>query len=417
MKKTFYLLVSLVLLISCSENETAVLSSKIALKEITIENNQIKLEWNRPYIRNFSYYAIYRTNQPLTSVYDYYYSSIAQIYDIEETVYFDDLTLENNVYYTIVAFSSDNEPLISNSQKFERKNLIVFEESPNDVVFSSQNNLLFVFIENKIYKCDYDSMEIKDTIVLASSLNYGSVGIYNNETELYVSCSNGYVRIYDTNDFTEKGFVFIGGSVKSAILDKYDILYIKTYLNYDGKVYSCQRSTLNLIDEYTSWYSYDCKIKHFKNSNRIVEIPSSSRIVYYDHDNNGSFTDSDYIYDYDYPKSNDIFELFPDEDKIITHKSGAIYNSSFNYIAQLGDNYYDYYNHFFVADYIYAASAVAKEIKLFSKTSYSLIDTYNTSFYPMYVFKDNNELIIFGSNDNSYYSNRKYSIEKLTLNK
>lgn len=51
---------------------------------------------------------------------------------------------------------------------------------------------------------------------------------------------------------------------------------------------------------------------------------------------------------------------------------------------------------------------------MFSKSSYSYIKSYSTSVYPAYVFKDNNELIVVGTDykDFEYYGNAIYSIEK-----
>ena len=420
MKKVFYLIVFVFLYTSCSKDDSIVLSSKLALKEIIIENNQIKLEWNRPYINNFSYYAVYKTSEPLTSG-NYYYGSIAQISNIDSTIFFDVWSLEENIYYTVLAYNSSNVPLVSNSQQLNQSDLVIFNSYPNDVVHYPKGNRLFLFMDNKVYSCDYESMEITDSIVLGSFDNYGSLGSYNGNDELYVACSNGFVRIYDINTLSELAYISIGSNVQSVVADDNGNMFIKSYMNWDWELFSYRRSTLNQTDIYSGWYGGDRgRIKHLNNSNTIIEIPinSSSKIIYYDHDNEGNFINAFESNNYSYPKNSEIFEIFSNSDYIITDKSGAIYSSDLDFVRQLGDSYYDYYNDFCIDDYIYGASAVEKEIKLFSKSSYSMVKRNPTSLYPLLVYKDNNELIIFGSDTEQYmyYSKSKFSIEKITLN-
>jgi len=419
MRKILHLLVILSIFVnSCSEDDITILSNRVALKELTIENNQIKLEWNRPYIQNFDSYRIYKTNQPISS-FDNYYGSIAQISDIDETVYYDNLTLEDDVYYTVVATSSTSDALVSNIQKLDNSEKVVFEKRPHDVVFFPEESKLFLFIDSKIFSVDYESMEITDSIVLPSSENYGSCGNFNNNNELYASCSDGYLRIFDIETLTEKATIRAVGSIKSTVCDEYNNLYIKTY----GRVYSYSRSTLNFIDGYSGAFSYNGKIKHLKNSNRIIEITSNIspvELIYYDHDDNGFFTTANSDnYHGDHPLNHEIFECFPEGNYFITDKVGAIYNQHLGYVTQIGDWYYNQFDNFFVDNYIYAIKSEEKEIELYSKTSFSYIKTYSTSFYPVFVFKENAELIIIGSDyyeSNYYYGNAKYTIEKINLN-
>lgn len=414
MRKTLYLLILSLLLYSCSEDEGNFLSSKLELQEVTIENNKVKLQWNRPYLPGFINYVIYKTPEPFNQSGYYYNNLVATITEADETIYYVNLSLDEDVYYTVIAYSEYGEPLVSNSQRFIRDDLIIFENTPTDVVFDATNKLLFVFVNNKIYKCNYENMEVEDSILLSSSNNYGSIGDYNGQKELYVGCSNGFLRIYNIGTLEEKAYVMLGGNVINAELNDQNILFIKAYDDYDGIIYSYNRASLNMIDQYESWYSENGKIKLFRNVNRVVEIDDSYRISYYDYSEDGTIINADYEYDYSYPKSTEIFELFPNEDKIITHHAGAIYNSNLQYVTQLGDSYYDHYNHFFIDDYIYAASGEYKQVRTFSKSSYNLIKIYETSFYPVKVFKDGNELVIFGSNE--VYYGAKYTIEKISIN-
>jgi len=409
---------------SCSEDDLTVLSNRIALKELIIENNQIKLEWNRPHIKNFDFYRIYRTTEPITNFDNYYYNgSIAQITDIDETVYYDNLTLEENVYYTIVATSSTSEPIISNCQKLENSDQVIFDDSPYDVVFYPEGNKLFLFMGTKIYSVDYELMEIADSIVLSSDENYGSLGNFNNKDELYVSCSNGYLRIFDVNTLIETANIYIGGNIKSTVCDDNNILYIKTYENWDGNLYSYNRSTLNQIDKYSGWYDYNGRIKHLKNSNRIIEITSSispDDLIYYDHDDNGFFmTANNDNYHSDHPLNHEIFECFPEGNFFITDKAGAIYNQNLGYVNQLGGSY-SLYEHFCIDDFIYAASSEKKEIWKFSKMYHTSVQNYPTLYYPKFIYKDGNQLIIIGydyyDSYSSSYGNIKYTIEKINLN-
>ncbi|MBI9054775.1 MAG: hypothetical protein JEY96_13210 [Bacteroidales bacterium] len=421
MRKILYLLIIVSIFVnSCSDDDLTVLSNRIALKELTIENSQIKLEWNRPYIQNFDSYRIIRTTEPITNFENYYYyESIAKITDIDETVFYDNLTLKEDVFYTVVATSSATNALVSNSQKLDNTGKVIFEDRPNDVVFYPEGNKLFMFYRSKIYLVDYETMEISDSIVLSPDEHYGTLGNFNNKDELYVSCSNGSIRIFDIKTLTEIATISVGGNIKSVVCDDFNNLYLKTY----GRIYSYSRSTLNFIDGYSGVFSYNGTIKHLKNSNRIIEITSNispDNLIYYDHDNSGNFTSADDDnYHGDHPLNHEIFECFPEGNYFITDKVGAIYNQYLDYVTQIGDWYYNEFENFFVDNYIYAIKAEEKEIELYSKTSFSYVKTYTTTFYPVFVFKDNSELIIIGSDyyeSNYYYGNAKYTIEKINLN-
>lgn len=417
MRKLIYF-VSTLFILSCSNNDDFdLLSSRLALKEIVIENNKIKLEWNRPYINNFSRYVIYKSDIPNVD-YTHYYNNVIEIYDIDETIYFDNLSLDKDVYYTVVAFSQNGEPLVSNSQKLLRDDLIIFNDKPSDAILYPENNALFIFIDRKIYLVDYENMEVADSIVLNSNENFGSIGSYNGSDELYIACSDGFARIYDINTLNEVNNIYVGGKVKSVITDSYNNLYIKTYKNYDGDLHCYSRVTLNLIDSYTDYYNYDGKIKHLNNSNRIISRFNDRYVFYYDHDLNGNFTNSGYIYNSNISYNDNIIEIIEGSEDIIVGATGVILNSNLEYITQIGDNYNNTFSSFSGEDYIYASNFNNKEISLFNKVSYYLVKNYSTNLYPLNVFKDNNTMIIIGTDkmDYQYYSNAKFSIEKITIN-
>jgi len=421
MKKIFYLVI-IAIIASCSNNDDFdLLSKRLALKEVVIENNKVKLEWNRPYINNFSRYLVFKSNNPDIDYSNYYYGAIAEIYDIEETTYFDNLSLEEDVYYTIVAYSYNSESLVSNTQQLTRDNIIIFQNKPDDAIFYPEQDNLFIVISNVLYKLDYKLMEIQDSIILGSSPNYWSLGKYNGNYELYAGCCNGYAKIYDANTLDEKVSFYVGGEIQSVVTDNNGNLFIKSYEGWDGVLKSYKRNGLTLTDTYTGWFDYKGKIKHLNNSNRIIEITTSVspvNLIYYDHDSEGNFTNvDDDNYHGDYPLDAKIFTTFPDGDYFITDNEGAIYNSNLTYIAQLAYGYASYYNNFFIDDYIYAAYAEEPQIQVFSKTSYNMVNSYNTSYYPAYIFKDSNELISISSENSNYqyYSNSKFTIEKITL--
>jgi hypothetical protein len=408
MRKTFYLIVML-FLAACSDNSDYVtLSSRLVLKDITLENNRIKLEWNRPYMEDFSYYTIYRSDVPGTNF--TYINKIEEISDIDKTVYFDKTCLEENVYYTVVAYRYENDPLFSNTLSFSRNDVVVFEE-PNDVVFYPEKKNLFVFLNTAVFVVDYEEVTITDTIVLNSVINTGFIGNYNGKDEMYFGCSDGYVRIFDIDNLNEINSFYVGGSVNNIVTDNYNNLYVSN----SNRLYSYDRATLSYIDTYSGSVFYVGKKKHLKQSDRIVGFYGRSHYLsYYDHDIAGNFTDSDNEYISTSYRST-LLEVFNDIIFVGSHCS--VYTKDLNYITQLGD-YSDEFSSVFIDDLIYVADMGNKEIKSFSKTSYLPVNTYSCGLYPLIIFKIEEELIIIGTNFNEYQyiSDEKYGIEKITLN-
>ncbi len=410
------ILIALLLISSCQEEEAQFLSNKIELKEITVQDNKIKLEWNKPYIKNFNRYLIFKSDDPITDYSQYY--SFAEINDIDQTIYYDNLSLEKETYYAIAAISSTSEPLISNSKKFVREDLIIFKNNPNDIVFYSEQNNLFVFIENKIFVVDYENFEISDSIVLNSDENYGSIGNYNGEDELYVACSDGNVFIYDMMSLNEKANFYVGGKVRSVVADNNNNIYVKTY-DSSGKMTSYNRETLSPISTYIG-FSTTGKLLHFSNTSRIVERTENNYyIYYYDHDLSGNLTNVGYIYNYNISYYEDISEITNETDYFIVGTTGVVFDSDLNFVDEIGDQYGNSFSSFFSEDYFYASVFENKEVQVFSNTNLNYIKEYSTNLYPLKVFKDNNTLIIFGTDEyyyDYYYSTTNFSIEKINLN-
>lgn len=246
---------------------------------------------------------------------------------------------------------------------------------------------------------------------------YSSIGIHNGQRELYVPRNDGWIYIYDANTLEQIDRMDIGRS-SSCVIYNEGLLFVSTdaWTQNPLKVYN--RSTKKMI-----WETGDFDLTRFHlipgTNSEFIEITLNigpTDADYYNFDAHGTLIDhQDDRYHGDFPLDANIFAFFPDQEKFITSREGAVYGLDMQFQSRLPRGFLEFSSFSFSDDgrVIYAGCSNERSVQRYDAQDYARSGFYETKTYPEYIFTDGDELIIIGKASNS--ADSLLSIEKIEL--
>ena len=427
----------LILVNSCEKpsDDAIILSDKIRLTA-EMQNGHVHLKWNRPYVINFNHYTLLRSTQPFSTYSNppsyptSFPSSISRIEQIDSTSFIDtSAPLSNKLYYQIIA--SGHNSIQSNTVELTTY-FNILNISVADALIWEEQDLLLLFDrrQKKVYKYNYQTRELTDSLQLSFEPEFSALGDNGKGMELYIPGDGGVLRIYNANDFSYVDAIDLGSPVSSVVTNNNGLIFCSTSEWLSQPLKSFKRDSKSPVDEDGDWDFTRLKIS--PTTREIIEITRNIGPVdmdYYKYGNDGSFiSHSNDRYHGDHPLDYQIFRLSPDGEYIITSEYGALYNMSLTYLKQVS-NYERGFNDFCFdsqSEYIYGGNYKNKSILKYpvSGTSVDPLISWPTLGYPIFLFMLDDEILCIEStnswsrNSQYYYSDLPTGIviEKISLN-
>lgn len=419
MKLILFALLSLTLIISCNKSKNDIeapvipksFKDKIVLNNPQTTSDSVVLTWTELDTTAFRQYIVWRREDP-TDV----GAQVGAIYDKSITKFKDiNIPYVPYVEYEIRGVLYSGNVIISNKVSYKRSEIKLVNSSPFDVIFSSQDRLLYFFDKNgDITQYSLQSQQVIKKISTAATIGYCDLGTFNGRKELYVPRNDGWIFVYDALTLDKIDQINVGLN-SSCVVFNNNILFVSTsaWTNRPLKAYN--RATKGLVSE-----TGDFELTRFKkipgSNTDLVEITINIGPVdqdYYSFGSTGNLiTHLNDRYHGDYPLDHRIFEIFPSGDKYITSSSGAIYNKSMTFEASLprGNLEFTTFDFDAVNGQIYAGTKT-KTVEVYALNGYTKVRSIPTKAYPFKIFKDNTGIICVSSTAvPSYFSNTPFKV-------
>lgn len=399
----------LMLMVSCEKDDhecAETYSNLIVLQDLKITADTVNLSWSKLDTIVFSGYLIIRKTEKdaIVDPQDYNSNDIIQtIFDPNITSFKDkNVPFSSYLEYQIVGILSKGygeNYIFSNSKKYERPDIKVFDYNPCDIIPDIANNR-FYFIEKeagRISIFDYEKLAVQKSITTNAEIGYSSLGTYNNIKELYVPRKDGWVFVYNAETLEKIDQIDIKNP-SSCVVNKNGKLFVSTDAWTRKPLKVVSRDTKAIISE--SGDHDDVRLRIIPNTNtEIIEVTINvgpTDIDYFKFDAGGMFLyhRSD-RYHGDYPLNASVFQFFPDAEKFITSTEGAIYDIDMNYINRLPQGNLAFSDYAFnsTTSLIYCACSDSKSIVSYSYPDLVKKETIKTKAYPYKIFKKDNVLI------------------------
>ena len=235
--------------------------------------------------------------------------------------------------------------------------------------------------------------------------------------ELYVPREDGWVYIYNAESFELLDRIDTGRASSSVIFNQ-NKLFLSTdaWTSRPLKVYD--RTTGDILEETGDF-----------DLTRLRQVPGSNTEIFeitlnigpvdqdlYRFDNNGELIEHlDDRYHGDFDLDANIFSFFPQSDRFITGRQGAIYSKDMIYQSRLPQGYLQFSSFSFNIDknLIYAGCSNEKSVQKFDMNELSREGFLETNSYPQFIFKKDQRLLIIGRSSNTNQAN--YVYEEITL--
>lgn len=421
MKKLLFL-VGLCLSFACSTEETdstpetREYENKIILQDLDIQESGVKLNWSKLQNPDFQGYEVLRSE----SEDDNSYQSLKVITNITKTDFIDtELPYSPYVSYKIIGHNlSGSNTIESNIQEYKRPEILKFNGRVDHVVPQFEKNRLFLIDRHgKISMLDLEAKKIIQTLDTESRIGYVDIKNYNGKLELYVPRDDGWIYIYNAENFELLDRINTGRASSSIIFNG-NKLFVSTdaWTNKPLKVYN--RATGELVEE-TGDFDLT-RLRQIPGSNtELLEITLNIGPVdqdLYKFDSNGRLIEHlNDKYHGDFALDANIFSFFPDADHFITGRQGAIYTRDMIYQSRLPQGYLEFSSFSFneQEQLIYAGCSNERSIQKYDLDELSRVGFIKTQSYPQFIFRTNQNIIIIGLSSNS--NNSSFVFEKVNI--
>jgi len=335
-----------------------------------------------------------------------------------------DIPFGDSVYYYLRAINTSDYSRDSNI--VSSAGIPVFYMQTSYVEIDPTQPILYLKVnDNKIVGLNYETSNVQVQSTFPGIIGYFHVADNGFGKELYVPSSDGWVYIYNTDNFTLKESINVGVPVTCIISDHSGLLFMSTrpspWWEEPLKVYN--RGSLQYIDGNGDFDG--CRLALLPSNNEIIEITTTVGPIdmdYYKLNASGNIIlHKDDKYHGDHPLDPDIYKIAPANNFLVTAKEGAVYTADQNmdYIGMLPRGTAEFTDFEFNANasLVYAGLNGEKKIHVFNSSTLLKIDEKNTKGYPYKIFRKGNELIILSSpSPFGYYNTPSYiGVERIQL--
>jgi hypothetical protein len=422
-------LVLVLLFTTCnkSDDDQIYLSHNLKLLPAEFIDNQIVLEWNKPYVPGLTSYLVYRyetepgppnqghfcyydINEQLICYYDYYLgASYDRINDPDQTSFTDhNVSISDKLYYRVVAIGDTT--LISNTITVDILDVQKLNFSPTDMVYLEESHAL-VFLHrdpqnSSVYKINQYSLAdsvITDSLTLVSE-SWGSytglaTGTYNGSTDIYCWLAENIYRI-KPEDLSVAVSGNLGESVQDITDDGNGHVFVSTTYS---SVYSLNRENFETI---SSLYAYGSG-HLFYNQGRLLSADAGSYpdVQYMRVSSTGVLTSSST----DWYSIDGLSGDFNASDGTLISTTGTLFNFDFETTGNLSLGSYNTSQNRFYFDHenskVYRTDYANKSVEVYSLANYNRLTTYSTLGWPLRIFQDKHGSIVVVSATNLDYYN------------
>lgn len=272
---------------------------------------------------------------------------------------------------------------------------------PTDVLINRQQKKLYVTEQNEISVVDYETGKLLTSRSFPISIGYCALGDFNGSAELYVPVNDGWLEILDATTLQVKEKIYVAGFGIGSVAAVNQKLYVsssdRAYSGYANCIKIYDRATKILIGR-TGYWDQTRLVPLEGTSVEMIDVTINLGPVglfYYQFTPEGVLlSKKEDTYHGDYLMDPGIVRSFPDGSKVITSRSGTIFNKSLlfdRYVNQNG-NYSDFaFNN--DGSLIYAAHANQKKIDVVTYPATTTTNSYTTALYPYKIFRDGNRII------------------------
>ncbi len=410
---------TLLSLFSCEEDKDFIaLSENIKLSLIN-NNENVEARWSLAKLPQFTEYRLIRSLDKN----DYknsggYYQSSQVVYTSNNFYDHQHIDMQASKlgmnYYWVEARCSHpcgyEQVVKSNIDSINIGNYTAFNSFPRSVIHNSDEDLLgFIDDSGQFTLYNYTLKKIIGKIDVSYNDCYPAFGKFGNNWELYIPAPNGMIRIYDAPSMTLKETIQINNYqyIYCIVPDNEGRLYVNC--RGEGDIYKVDRAT-GISTFFIEKYGYEnFHMSLSPHSKRLIhkEDESYSRIYSYQINDNGDYaaTSNSYYYSgYSYPASipesfSGIVYILPEPKALISHSMTA-WNVNLPAAQDIAfkDNQNYKYLAPFNAQYIIEYDAYDKQRHI------------DTPGYPIYVFSDENKLIVLFSDKNTNYDEAEYNV-------
>lgn len=392
--------------------------------ELMVEQSgrNIKLEWTETKISNFERYILVRSGNPILDAPTPPPGAIANIDDYKTTSFEDaSFPLTEFVYYKVYVKFGDRflySPTVKLATKVNLLNL-----SANRVTFNKSLHLVYLFDSNKnrVYKYDYQSEKIVDSLIIPSVFDLRmAVGNNGNGNELYIAKNNPYVvDVYNADDLTLKTSFNVNNYVHSITSGNNDFLYLTTDdWSSSFKVY--KRSTKQLKDSASSINGGNEAIINVLTDDGLEVVSSSFNVIEkYTINSQGAIINQCVS-----QVSGSFFgnpqhlAVAADGKFFIASLIGDVINDKCESAGLLSSNGGTAFNDFVFSannDKIWALRSFPSGVDEFSFPSISMQKSIELNYAPIFTELEGDELIIIGNVQDAFGFN-KTLVDKLKIN-
>ncbi|GAA4316738.1 hypothetical protein GCM10023115_41830 [Pontixanthobacter gangjinensis] len=376
----------------------------------------VKLKWSILNTTDFQSYEILRSE----SEEENNFQTLKFINDNEKTDFIDtELPYSPYVSYKIIGHNySGTAPIESNMQVYKRPEVIKFNGYIDQVIPQfAQNKMYLISRKGQVTLMDLETNNILKTLETESHIGFVDIKTFNGKEELYVPRNDGWIYIYDAKSFELIDRIDTGRASSSIIFNN-NRLFVSTdaWTDRPLKVYS--RISGDLIEE-TGDFDLT-RLRQIPGSNTdLLEITLNVGPVdqdIYKFDANGSLIEHlNDTYHGDFSLDANIFNFFPDAERFITGREGAIYSKNMIYQSRLPKGYLEFSSFSFNIEdqLIYAGCSNERSIQEYDLNDLSRKGFIETKSYPQFIFKNLGQIYIIGLSSNSNNSN--FVFEKINL--
>jgi len=420
MKPTILLVISTIcifIFFGCNDDNEGFISLREDLNmSANLEGNSVQINWTLSKITDFQYYAICRSTNRKYYDYSYLYESYFDVFYVDDyntTNYTDDApyTIGTNYYWIMALCSYEGEDgytyttyIKSNLDSVSVTDITTFNQFPKKVIYYPDENLLGLNNRYSFTLYNYSSDKIIGSVAFNSYQNSASMGLYNNNLEVYLSKASGTIDIYNASNMSH---------TESLSYNNFDYAFISMAANNNGSIYATTYNTDSVYifnrgtGEYSSYHCYEPLYLAYDEANNLlfgIEGESYPYLYQFNLNNIGEITSSknDQFRGYHYSD----LKVDPYSDKLYILPDPLVYKSSS--FTETTTSISEIQDIAFTEDKIYIAPFEAKVILEIDKTN-SSTNTINLPGYPVYIFVDENELIALITEDEVSYSSAKSS--------